>query len=114
MLGIRTPSNPTACRWYSMAETKSMARSNTRITVLVHAALYPAVRFIRSSSLASASVRRFISARRAFPGRTAESQAIPETVQYEAAQVTGFGAKPHTVFPTEPGGDGGTATPTTR
>ena len=31
----------------------------------------------------------------------------PETVQYEAAQVTGFGAKPHTVFPTEPGGDEG-------
>ena len=29
MLGIRTPSNPTACRWYSMAETKSMARSST-------------------------------------------------------------------------------------
>ena len=49
------------------AETSSMARSNTRMMVLVTAVLRPAVRFMRSSSLDRASVCSFICAMRFSP-----------------------------------------------
>ena len=67
MVGIKTPSKPTAPLWQSRAETNSITRSKASTTVLVTAELRPEVRFIRSSSLASASVFWFISSSRFLP-----------------------------------------------
>ena len=67
MVGINTPSKPTAPLWQSRAETNSMIRSKASTTVLVTAELRPAVRFMRSSSLARSSVFSFICASRFLP-----------------------------------------------
>ena len=66
-VGTSTPSKPTACLPISQVDANSMARSNSRMQVLVTAVFRPAVRFIRSSSFARAAVRRSISARRSAP-----------------------------------------------
>ena len=67
MVGISTPSNPTAPFRYSRAETNSIIKSKASTTVLVTAELRPEVRFMRSSSLARLSVFSFICANRFLP-----------------------------------------------
>ena len=67
MVGINTPSKPTAPLRQSRAETNSMIRSKTSTTVFVTAVFRPAVRFMRSSSLARPSVFSFICASRFLP-----------------------------------------------
>ena len=66
-VGISTPVKSTCPRLYSATEVNSIAKSSSRITVLVTAMLYPALHFILDSLSERASVRAFISARRASP-----------------------------------------------
>ena len=66
-VGMSTPSKPTFPARQSAAEVRSIARSNSRMTVFVTAVFRPATRFIRASSPARASVRAFISSSRARP-----------------------------------------------
>ncbi|ARE60637.1 hypothetical protein I5Q82_07835 [Acutalibacter muris] len=59
-VGMSTPVKSTCPRLYSATEVKSIAKSSSRITVLVTAMLYPALRFILDSLSERASVRAFI------------------------------------------------------
>ena len=66
-VGSSTPRKSTCPAWYSPTAAKSMATSNTKMTVFVTAWLRPAVRFIRASSWERAAVRASISSRRRWP-----------------------------------------------